>query len=425
MNQPSSPIHVVIVGAGFGGIAAAKYLQYAKNIEITLIDRHNYHLFQPLLYQVACAMLSPDQIAVPIRTLFSKASNNIKIVMDEVVAVNPTKHTINTRKKQFTYDYLILAPGSEDNFFGNEAIANYCFSLKSLQDATMIRQAALRCFEEAEINDDPQERQRLTTFVIIGGGPTGVEMAGALAELSSIVSKEFTQLNPLNIKIILIEAGARILPSFPELLSLAAEKALREKGVTIYLNTKVEKIDRNGLYVGKQFIQAATIIWSAGVKASPIQRWFQEPLKAGKGERIIVEKDLSLPGFTDLFVIGDAAAVIDKNGHILPGVAPVAKQQGHFVAKLIMHHLRNPEAKRPQFFYRNYGSLATIGRYFAIADFGKIQLKGILGWFIWGVAHIYYLIGFRNRMMVILNWLWEYIFYARGNRLIIQEKKPD
>jgi NADH dehydrogenase len=375
----------VVVGAGFGGLEAARKLARAP-VEVTVIDRHNYQLFQPLLYQVATAALSPADIAEPIRVVL-RHQRNATVLLDG--------HD----------DWPRLAPGH-----------------KSIDDATLIRRRVLLAFEEAETATDPVIRQRLLTFVLVGAGPTGVEMAGALAELAhSTLSRDFRHINPRTAHILLVEAGPRVLSGFPEKLAAFARRSLEGMGVEVLLDTAIEAIDIDGVVARGQRIEAANVIWCAGVEASPLAQRLGIP--TGKGGRVRVAPDLSVPGHPEFFVVGDAAFVTGPTGAPLPGLAPVAKQQGQYVGELIARRVRGEPAP-PPFRYRNEGALATIGRHSAIADLGWISLTGWVAWVLWGVVHIFFLIGFRNRMAVFLNWGWAWLTYGRGARLITGDTTP-
>jgi NADH:ubiquinone reductase (H+-translocating) len=409
---------VVIVGAGFGGLMAARGLARAA-VDVLVIDRHNYHLFQPLLYQVATAALSPADIAEPIRVVLRR-QRNATVLLDEVIAVDPLTKIVKTRiGARQAYDWLILAAGSRYNYFGHADWPSLAPGLKSLDDATLIRRRALLAFEEAEAASDPVLRQRLLTIVLVGAGPTGVEMAGALAELAhATLSRDFRNINPQTARIILVEAGPRVLAGFPEKLSAFAVRSLERMGVEVLLDTPIEAIDERGVTAKGGRLEAANVIWCAGVEASPVARWLGVP--AAKGGRVQVAPDLSVPGHPEIFVIGDAAFVTGPSGEPLPGLAPVAKQQGHYVGKLITRRVRGDPIP-PPFRYRDEGALATIGRHSAIADFGWVRLTGFVAWVLWGIVHIFFLIGFRNRASVFLNWVWAWVTYGRGARLITGE----
>jgi len=409
---------VVIVGAGFGGLMAARGLARAP-VDVLVIDRHNYHLFQPLLYQVATAALSPADIAEPIRAVLRR-QRNATVLLDEVIGVDRAARAVETRSgRPQRYDWLILATGSRYNYFGHDDWPSLAPGLKSLDDATLIRRRALLAFEEAEAASEPALRQRLLTFVLVGGGPTGVEMAGALAELAhATLSRDFRNINPQTARIILVEAGPRVLAGFPEKLSAFAVHSLERMGVEVLLGTPIEAIDDHGVTAKGGRLEAANIIWCAGVEASPVAQWLDLP--AAKGGRVQVAPDLSVPGHPDIFVVGDAALVAGPGGEPLPGLAPVAKQQGRYVGELIARRARG-DTMPPPFRYRDQGALATIGCHSAIADFGWIRLTGFVAWVIWGIAHIFFLIGFRNRASVFLNWIWAWATYGRGARLITGE----
>ena len=408
----------MIVGAGFGGLMAARGLARAP-VDVVVIDRHNYHLFQPLLYQVATAAMSPADIAEPIRVVLRRQRNET-VLLDEVIGVDPQAQIVKTRAgARQRYDWLILATGSRYNYFGHADWPTLAPGLKSLDDATLIRRRALLAFEEAEAASEPSLRQRLLTFVLVGAGPTGVEMAGALAELAhATLSRDFRNINPQTARIILVEAGPRVLAGFPEKLSAFAVHSLERMGVEVLLDTPIEAIDECGVTAKGGRLEDANIIWCAGVEASPVAQWLDVP--PARGGRVQVTPDLSGPGHPEIFVIGDAGFVTGSVGEPLPGLAPVAKQQGRYVGELITCRVRGDPAP-PPFRYRDEGALATIGRHSAIADFGWVRLTGFLAWVLWGVVHIFFLIGFRNRASVFLNWVWAWVTYGRGARLITGE----
>ena len=388
-------------------------------VDVLVIDRHNYHLFQPLLYQVATAALSPADIAEPIRAVLRR-QRNATVLLDEVIGVDPAARAVKTRRgTRQPYDWLILATGSRYTYFGHADWPSRAPGLKSLDDATLIRRRVLLAFEEAETASEPALRQRLLTFVLVGAGPTGVEMAGALAELAhATLSRDFRNINPQTARIILVEAGPRVLAGFPEKLSAFAVHSLERMGVEVLLDTPIEAIDDRGVTAKTRRIEAANVIWCAGVEASPVARWLDMP--AARGGRMQVAPDLSVPGHAEIFVVGDAAFVTGPGGEPLPGLAPVAKQQGTYVGELITRRARGDPVP-PPFRYRDEGALATIGRHSAIADFGWIRLTGFVAWVIWGIVHIFFLIGFRNRASVFLNWVWAWVTYGRGARLITGE----
>lgn len=420
MAQSRRP-HVVIVGAGFGGLAAARGLRTAE-VDVTLIDKRNHHLFQPLLYQVATAGLSPADIAAPIRAIV-KNNANTRVVLDRVYGVDTaSKRVILGDSEPIAYDWLILATGARHSYFGRDDWAPFAPGIKTIEDATAVRRKVLMALERAETESDPDKRHALLTFVIIGGGPTGVEMAGAVAELArQSVSGDFRSITPHCSRIILVQHAPRLLPSFPEALSAKAKAAIEQLGVEVRLGERVESVSAEGVMVGNEFIAAATAIWAAGVQASRAAEWLGvAPDRSG---RVPVGPYLKAPGMDSIFVIGDTAACIDSTGAALPGVAPVAKQQGHHVARTIRAAIKG-KATKP-FRYRNYGNLATIGRSRAVADFGRIRLSGYAAWALWCVAHIWFLAGFRNRFIVGLHWLWNYLTFSRGARLITGDVAPD
>lgn len=404
---------VAIVGAGFGGLSAASRLGRA-DAEITVIDRHNHHLFQPLLYQVATAALSPADIAAPIRSILGRQQNT-RVLLGTVTGIDKERRTVIVGDRRIPYDYLVIATGARDSYFGHDEWATTTSALKDIEEARAMRQRILMAFEQAEDSEDAAQRRRLMSFAIIGGGPTGVELAGALAELSrATLARDFRRIDPASARIILIEAGPRLLASFPEKLSAVAARALTRLGVELRLGAGVTDCDNDGVMIGSERIESRTVIWAAGVTASPAAQWLE--VTAGRGGRVAVGPDLSLPEHSEIFVIGDTALVEGSGGAPLPGVAPVAKQQGAYVAGAIMARLagRTP----PPFRYHDVGNLATIGRREAVVDFGWLRLSGRLAWLIWSVAHIYFLIGFRNRLVVAMEWLWSYLTYQRGARLI-------
>jgi NADH dehydrogenase len=412
---------VVVVGAGFGGLEAARELAQSP-VDVTVIDRRNYHLFQPLLYQVATAALSPADIAQPIRAVL-RDQQNATVLLDEVIGVDVASRRVETRfGADQSYDYLILATGSQYAYFGHDDWPQLAPGLKSIDDATLIRRRVLFAFEEAETVTDPEIRQRLLTFVLVGAGPTGVEMAGALVELAhASLSRDFRHINPHTAHILLVEAGPRVLSGFPERLAAFAQRSLERMGVEVLLDTPIEAIDRYGVVARGKRIEAANVIWCAGVEASPVARWLGVP--ADKSGRIRVAADLSVPGHAEIFVIGDAALVTGPTGEPLPGLAPVAKQQGQYVGEVVARLVRR-EPEVPPFRYRDKGALATIGRHSAIADLGWVKLTGPVAWVLWGIVHIFFLIGFRSRVAVFLNWIWAWLTYGRGARLITGDTTP-
>ena len=411
---------VIIVGAGFAGLQAAKGLSNSL-IDVTIIDKHNYHLFQPLLYQVATAGLSPADIALPIRNIF-RSKQNIKVILDELIEINPKINQITTRDNKYPYDFLILATGSELSYFGHDQWKKFSPGLKNIEDATFIRSKILKAFEKAERIKNNKAIKKLMKFVVIGGGPTGVEIAGAIAELSKkVLTKEFSSIDTKAARIILLEAGSSILSTAPHNLSIYTKDSLEKLGVEIKCNTVVQNISESLVKTNTETIEAETIIWCAGVKASPLGGFIN--IKTDEIDRVFVNDDLSIPTHPNIFAIGDVCHVKDKIGKPLPGLAPVAKQEGKFVADVIKNKIHNVKTQN-KFYYKNRGYLATIGRSKAIVDFGWFTLKGRIGWIFWSFIHIYFLIGFRNRFMVFTNWVWSYLTFSKGARLITNNKIP-
>ncbi|MFO1087675.1 MAG: NAD(P)/FAD-dependent oxidoreductase [Reyranellaceae bacterium] len=406
---------IVIVGAGFGGLSAAVGLAGA-DADVTVIDRRNYHLFQPLLYQVATAGLSPAQIASPIRAILRRAGN-VRVILGKVSGVDKERRVVKVDDRpELAYDHLILATGARHAYFGHDDWETVAPGLKTIDDATGIRRRILTAFEQAEAAESAEARRRFLTFVVIGGGPTGVEMAGAIAELAHVALRhDFRAVDPKEARIVLVEAAPRLLASFPEALSRAAQESLERLHVDVRLGMPVSACDALGVTIGDQRLEAATIIWAAGVAASPAARWLG--VESDRVGRVMVGPDLSLAGHPEIFVIGDTALARDAKGQPLPGLAPVAKQQGTYVAQLLRKKICG-RAAPPPFRYRSYGTLATIGRRAAVADFGWIKVDGTIAWLLWGAVHITFLIGFRNRLVVMLDWLWSYVTFQSGARLI-------
>lgn len=409
--------HVVIVGAGFGGLEAARNLAGAP-VRITLIDQRNHHLFQPLLYQVATASLPTSEIAWPIRFLL-RGHKNVTTLLGAVSGVDrANRQVLLEGERPIAFDTLIIATGARHSYFGHDEWEPYAPGVKTLEDATRIRRRILSAFEQAEWETDAERRAPWLTFVIIGAGPTGVELAGTIAELAhDTLRGDFRNIDTRSARVILVEAGPRILAGFTEDLSAYAEQALNRLGVEIRLGQPVSECRADGIELGGAILPARTILWAAGVAASPAAEWLEAP--ADRAGRVRVEPDLTAPGQPDIFVIGDTALVAGADGRPVPGVAPAAKQQGRYVADLIKARLRGKPAP-PPFAYKNAGNLATIGKRAAIVDFGWIKLRGRLAWWIWGIAHIFFLIGLRNRLAVALNWLWIYVSGHRSARLITQ-----
>jgi NADH dehydrogenase len=405
--------HVVIVGGGFGGLEVARTLRDA-NVHITLIDRNNHHLFQPLLYQVATAGLSPADIAAPIRNILRK-QEDAEVIMAEVTGVDKDRHRVLMGDRSIEYDYLVLATGSRDGYFGHDEWEQYAPGLKSIPEATDIRRRILLAFEQAETAADDSQRHEQLTFVLVGGGPTGVEMSGAIAELAhKALAADFRHIDPRMARIILIEAGPRILPSFSEDLSHRSKKALERLGVEVREGQRVEAVDADGVTVAGERIACKNVIWAAGVQASPAGEWLGA--ETDRNGRVKVLDDCRIADHPEIFVIGDTATM-QQNGKPLPGVAPVAIQQGHYVGRAIIRRLEREPGSGP-FVYFDKGNLATVGRAFAVLEVGKIKMSGFLAWVAWLAIHIFFLIGFRNRAVVIIQWAWAYITYQRGARLI-------
>jgi NADH dehydrogenase len=414
MSEPSrcpTRPRVVIVGAGFGGLATARRLAAAP-VDVTLIDRQNHHLFQPLLYQVATAGLSPADIAWPIRHLV-RQQRNTQVLMGEVTGVDPVRKVVMLGDGPVAYDWLVLATGVTHGYFGHDEWAADAPGLKDLDDATGIRRRLLLAFERAEMASSPDLCTRLLTIAIVGGGPTGVEMAGAVAELARrALARDFREIDPRKTRVLLLEAGPRLLPGFPEQLSHYTSQALKQLGVEVRLGKAVTGCNADGIALGGEVIEAGTIIWAAGVKASPAARWLG--VTGDRAGRVMVGPDLRPRGHDHIYVIGDTAVVLDRP---VPGIAPVAKQQGTYVAQVIEARIRGKDAPLP-FMYRDRGLLATIGRKAAVIAYKRVRLKGRLAWWLWGAAHIYFLVNMRNRVIVMTQWLWSYLVFERGARLI-------
>ena len=418
MNTGTVP-RVVIVGGGFAGLGAARGLANTL-VDVLLIDRHNYHLFQPLLYQVATAGLSPGEIAWPIRSLLRR-QRNARVVLGEIDGVDTDAKIVRVDERDISYDYLVLATGARHAYFGHDHWEPHAPGLKTVDDATEIRRRILVAFERAEIEPDPDRQRALQTFVIVGGGPTGVELAGAIIELArKVLARDFRRIDPSTARVLLIEAGARILPTFPATLSSNATTSLQKLGVEVRSGAAVTDCDADGVVIGTERINSRTVLWAAGVAASPVARWLG--VQGDAAGRIAVTDDLSVPGHADVYVVGDAARVA-WGEQLVPGVAPAAKQMGGYVARSIRARVedRSPEPFR----YRHYGNLATIGRSRAVIDFGWIRLTGWLAWWIWGGAHIYFLLSMRNRALVAWQWLWSYLTFQRGARLITGDEDED
>jgi NADH:ubiquinone reductase (H+-translocating) len=406
---------VLIVGGGFGGLSAAKTLGDARHIDVTLLDRRNHHLFQPLLYQVATAGLSPAEIAQPIRGILSQFAN-VEVLEGEVTDVHLDQKEVVTDFGIFPYDYLILACGSLHSYFGHDQWEPFAPGLKTIEQATEIRRRILQSFEEAERTHDLQQRRVLLTFVVVGGGPTGVELAGAIGEMSRFtLSRDFKRIDSKLARVILVESGERVLSSFPRKLSARATRDLESLGVQVWTHSTVTGVDAGGVQIGNERVEAATVLWAAGVRAVGLSHALDVPLD--RNGRVIVQPDLSLEGHPEVFVIGDQCRFDHQDSKPLPGLANVAMQQGRFAA----HTIRREQEGRPRskFHYVDKGQLATIGRSRAVAEIWKLQFGGFSAWMIWLFVHIYYLTGFKNRLFVVFQWAISYLTYRRGARLIV------
>ncbi len=409
---------VVIIGGGFGGIAAAKQLT-SSAFDVTLIDKTNHHVFQPLLYQVATAALSPGDIAIPIRSMFTK-QRNLKVILGEVVSIERNHKTVTLKNGEIIpFNYLVVAPGAQYNYFGNDSWKEHAPGLKTLSNARTLRENILLSLEKAEQLPNAIDREPYLTYVVIGGGPTGVEMAGAIAEIAKRnMMRDFRNFNSGETSIYLVEGAGKVLNGYPDSLSEKALNNLRNMGVRVLLNSPVKNITEKGVELDNKFIKTPNVIWAAGVAASPILRSLDsEQDRAG---RVLVNNDLSIKENPDIFVIGDAAYLENKNGKPLPGIAPVALQQGRFVGKLIRDEERN--RPRKEFKYVDKGSMATVGRAKAVANVRGFKFSGFFAWLLWGFIHIFFLIGFRNRVRVFSEWIWHYITFKRGVRLIIKDE---
>jgi NADH dehydrogenase len=405
---------VVIIGGGFAGLEAARALKRSQ-AEVILIDRNNYHCFQPLLYQVATAALSPGEIAWPIRYL-RRADKNLSVYQAEVDAVDLAARVVHAGPHAFAFDHLIVASGATHSYFGHSDWAEHAPGLKRIEDATAIRRRILGAFEAAELAP-PEDQSRLLTFVVVGGGPTGVEMAGAIAEVARLaLPRDFRRIDTATARILLVEAGPRLLAAFPDELSAYAAKALAAQGVEVLTGTAVEACRAEGVMVGGQLIPAAVTVWAAGVRASPAAAWLSAA--SDRAGRVMVEPDLSLPGQPDIFVVGDVAAVTGEGGRPVPGIAPAAKQMGRHAARVIAARIAGRPGPKA-FRYRHYGDLATIGRNAAVVSLGRWRLTGFIAWLFWSLAHVYFLIDPRSRLSVAVTWAWSYVTHRRGARLIV------
>jgi NADH:ubiquinone reductase (H+-translocating) len=419
-EEPATTVpRIVIVGAGFGGLETVRALR--KTVaDITIIDRQNHHCFQPLLYQVATAALSPADVAWPIRHIL-RTQKNTTVLMEDVTGVDTARKMLLTNFGEVPYDTLVIATGAMHSYFGHDDWAPFAPGLKRIEDATRIRRSILIAFEQAEIMSDSEAQRRLLTFVIVGGGATGVEMAGAIAEIArQTLANDFRRIDPRNARIVLVEAGPRLLPAFPPAQSDYVRGVLMNAGVTIMTDTTVTKCDGHGVDLNSGRLDASTVIWAAGVMASPVATWLRA--EADRAGRVRVNPDLTAPGHPDIFVIGDTATVTDAKGKPVPGVAPAAKQMGQYVGKVIAARIAGREISKP-FRYFHLGDLATIGRHAAVVSFGPLRLHGFIGWLFWSVVHIYFLIGIRNRFIVAFSWLWSYLTFQRGARLITAQPR--
>jgi NADH dehydrogenase len=424
-DQPARPARprVVIIGGGFGGIAAAGALKRA-NVDVTLIDRTNHFIFQPLLYQVATAALAPSDITAPIRWILRKQKNT-EVLLAEVREIDIERRVVRVDDglRELSYDYLIVAPGARHSYFAHDEWEPYAPGLKAIEDASEIRRRFLLAYEKAEKTEDPKEREELLTFVIVGGGPTGVELSGAIPFIAKkALHSEFRRVDTRLTRVVLVEAGPRILPSFPEDLAQHAARDLADLGVEVRVNSMVTNVGPDGVSIGPEKIRARTAFWAAGNKASSLGKFLGAPMdNAG---RVKVSADLSVPGHPEVFAIGDLATLPYKGQRQVPWVCPAALQEGKFAAKSIIRDLRHQERKKFQYF--NKGDLATIGRSRAIADFGKVKVTGWLAWVLWLFVHIMYLVGFRNRLVVFIEWAYSYFTYQAGVRLItdVERYKP-
>ncbi|WP_188409420.1 NAD(P)/FAD-dependent oxidoreductase [Agaricicola taiwanensis] len=411
---------IVIVGGGFGGLETAKALA-EKDVDVTLVDQQNHHCFQPLLYQVATAALSPADIAWPIRSIL-KGQSNTTVLMAEVTGIDTSARTVSASGRQIPYDYLVIATGATHSYFGHDEWQDAAPGLKRIEDATHIRRRTLLAFERAEFSTDEAEKQRLMTFAIVGGGPTGVEMAGAISEVAGrILPADFRHVDPRTARVVLIEAGPRILPAFPEDLSAYAHRSLEDMGVEVMVNTRVTGCDDGGVDLGDRRLETGCTIWAAGVVASPAGKWLQAP--TDRAGRIEVRDDLTVPGHQEIFAIGDTASIKQANGTPVPGIAPAAKQMGQHAAAEIIGRLNG---KAPTAFtYRHQGDLATIGRKSAIVKLKRTKLTGFPAWLFWSLIHVYFLIGLRYRIGVAWKWAWDYLSVQRGARLITRSVKDE
>ncbi len=420
---------VVIVGAGFGGLYAAKALRRA-DIDLTIVDRRNFHLFQPLLYQVATGVLSPANIAAPVRSILER-QRNCRTLLGEVISVDAVRRRLNLREGALEYDSLILAPGSVNSYFGNDDWEEHAPGLKTVEDATMIRARILSAFEQAELEQVPDRIRRLLTFIVVGGGPTGVELAGAIAEIANhTLRREFRTINPSDARILLVQGGERILEGYPAALAARAQRSLEKLGAEVLLGYQVVEVSERGATVrhsdndADSLIESATVLWAAGVQAAPLSAALRQATgcELDSGGRVIVEEDCSIAGHPEIFVIGDVASHCGGGAEPLPGVAQVAMQQAAFVGRIIRDRLQGQPASGRRFRYHDKGSMATIGRASAVADLGHLQLSGMPGWLAWLFIHLMYLVAYDNRVLVLFQWCWYYLTWNRSARLITNQE---
>ena len=421
MSSPGR-VRIVIVGCGFGGLFAAKALRRTP-ADVLVIDRNNYHLFQPLLYQVASAALAPADIAQPVRTIL-RTQHNVRVMLAEVTAIDLEQRFLTASGLSVGYDYLVLAPGAVPNYFGHEDWRLFAPGMKEVEDATLIRSRLLRSFEHAESETDPAARAAQLTFVIVGGGATGVELAGAVKELAvDVIPRDFRVADTRRARVILLEAGARLLPELHADSSRRALEQLQELGVEVQLGSRVTRVSAEGVEAGGGFIRSHNVIWAAGVRPAPLVRLLGATRPDG---RVAVAPDCSLPGHPQVFVIGDAACLVDSRGRTVPGVSQGALQMGRYVARVITARITNAGVPPPPFRYRDLGSMATVGKSRAVVEIGALRFGGLLAWFAWMALHVTTLIGFRNRLAVLASWIYSYVFFRRGSRLIIRPQvAPD
>ena len=412
--MPDPKKKIVIIGAGFGGLAVARALA-KSDVDVTLVDKRNYHLFQPLLYQVATADLSPADVAWPIRGIFSN-QKNVRVALTEVEDIDVSARIVKGDTANFAYDHLVIATGARHSYFGNDQWEEHAPGLKRIVDATEIRKRVLMAFERAEVATDPVDQAKELTFAVIGAGPTGVEMAGAIAELAKrSLAADFRRIDPSSTRVVLIEGGPRVLATMPEDLSGKAKKSLEALGVEVQLNTMVTDITEDGVTTSEGFIASATKVWGAGVMVENMARWLE--VETDRAGRVKVGADLTVPGHPEISVIGDAAHVTWNDGTV-PGIAPAAKQAGAYVGRRLARLATGEPADTKPFVYKHQGNLATIGRNAAVIDLGWARLSGALAWWLWGLAHVYFLIGVRRPVFVLLSWFWSYITFQKGARLI-------